>query len=115
MNLTGKAKKLTIIIGEHEKVYQRPLYEAIVFAAKKYRLSGATVVRGILSFGNDSLNSSAKVFELSGDFPVTITLIDVSERIEDFSAIMSKLLDKAGSGGIIYHENVDVVRYANQA
>ena len=114
MNLTGRAKKLVIIIGEHERVYSRPLYEAIVFAAKKYRLSGATVTRGKLSFGNDSLNSSAKVFELAGDFPMMITLVDVAERIEDFSGIMSKLLDKANSGGIIYHEEVNVVRYGKQ-
>ena len=113
MVLSGRSKKLTIIIGEHERVYQRPLYEAIVFAAKKYKLSGATVVKGLLSFGCDSLDSSAKVFALASDMPVVITMVDVPERIEDFSSIMSKLLDKAQSGGFIYMDDVSVVRYSH--
>jgi uncharacterized protein len=114
MILSGRAKKLTIIVGENEQVYQRPLYEAIVFAAKKYKLTGATVTRGIISYGADSLAQNAKVFSLSEQAPMVITTIDVAERIEDFAQIVSKLMDKANCSGIIFLEDVDVVRYGKQ-
>ena len=114
MHLEGKAKKLRIIVGENERVYQRPLYEAIVFAAKKYKLAGVTVTRGIMSFGADSMIHSIKIFALAEDLPLIIEVIDVAERIEDFAGIISKLLDKASSGGIIYVEDVEVIRYSRK-
>ena len=92
MNLSGKAVKLKIIIGESDTVYQRPLYEAIVFAAKKYKISGVTVVKGIMNYG-------------------AIEMIDRPERLIDFAAIASRLLDKAEAGGLITLEEVDVLHY----
>jgi PII-like signaling protein len=112
MILSGQARKLKIIVGENELVYQRPLYEAIVFAAKKYKLCGATVTKGVMSYGADSLAHNAKVFSLAEHAPMIIELVDVSERIEDFAQIVSKLMDKANSGGIIFLEDVVVVKYA---
>ncbi len=112
MILHGEAAKLTIIIGELERVYKRPLFEALIFAAKKYKLAGATVCKGFLSYGADSMHHSVKVFSLSNQLPVVITLVDVKERIEDFGNIASKLLNKACSGGIIFIEPVNVVRYS---
>ncbi|WP_026474713.1 DUF190 domain-containing protein [Alkaliflexus imshenetskii] len=111
MNLNGNVVKLKIIIGEDDQVYQRPLYEAIVFAAKKYKLSGATVVKGIMNYGAGSLNQSIKVFALSHDLPVVIEMIDHRERLTDFAAIVSRLMDKAGAGGIITMEEVEVLYY----
>lgn len=114
MYLEGKAKKLRIIVGEDEQVYQRPLYEAIVFAAKKYKLAGATVTKGIMSYGSDSMIHSVKVFSLAEDTPMVVEIIDVAGRIDDFAEIINKLLDKARSGGIIYFEDVNVLRYSRK-
>lgn len=111
MNLLGGAAKLKITIGENDMVYQRPLYEAILFAAKKYKLSGATVVKGVLSYGAQSMNQSVKVFELSSDKPVIIELIDYPERLTDFADIVRKLMDKAEAGGIISIEDIEVLHY----
>jgi hypothetical protein len=112
MHLEGKAKMLKVIVGEAEHVYQRPLFEALVFAAKKYKIAGATVTRGILSFGADNLAHNLKVFDLSTDMPIVIEMIDREERIEDFSVIVLKLLTKAESGGIVLVQDVDVLRYS---
>lgn len=111
MNLSGKAVKLKIIIGESDTVYQRPLYEAIVFAAKKYKISGVTVVKGIMNYGANSLFQSIKVFSLAIDLPIIIEMIDRPERLTDFAAIASRLLDKAEAGGLITLEEVDVLHY----
>lgn len=113
MNLTGKAVKLKITIGEKDSVYQRPLYEAIVFAAKKYKISGVTVVKGIMNYGANSLYQSVKVFALSPDLPVIIEMVDRYERLTDFAAIVSRLMDKADAGGLITIEDVEVLHYGN--
>ncbi len=67
MDLKGESKRLTIYTGELEKYNHRPLYEAIVYAAKKSGLAGATVLRGIMSFGANSRIHTAKIFALSAD------------------------------------------------
>ncbi|MCT4588454.1 MAG: DUF190 domain-containing protein [Carboxylicivirga sp.] len=111
MVIEGEGQKLKIIIGESDIVYQRPLYEAIVFAAKKYKMAGVTVYKGIVSYGASSIINNSKVFNLSEEHPVIIELIDRAERILSFSEIAKKLLEKANSGGILYAENVDILMY----
>ncbi|NPA36521.1 MAG: DUF190 domain-containing protein [Chlorobi bacterium] len=111
MNLEGPGKKLKVIIGENDILYQRPLYEALLIAAKKYRIAGTTITRGIMSYGADSLINHVKVFSVSEDSPIIIEMIDKEERISDFSEIVSKLIKKAGAGGIVYTEDVNVVMY----
>ncbi len=113
MNLEGNAKKLKIIVGEDDVVYRRPLFEAILFAAKKYKVAGATVYKGIMSFGAGSLNNNSKVFTMSDDKPVVIEIIDREERIADFSEVIKDLLKKSHSGGIIYVEDVNVILYSH--
>lgn len=113
MNLSGKAAKLKIIVGENDLVYQRPLHEAIVFAAKKYKLSGATVTKGVLNYGAHSMHQSVKVFALSNNPPMIIELIDYRDRLTDFAEIISKLMKKAEAGGIITMEEVEVLYYSS--
>jgi uncharacterized protein len=114
MRLLGRAQKLTIIIGEDEHVYQRPLYEAIIFAAKKYKLTGATAYKGLMGYGADSLHHNAKVFALSEHTPLVVEMVDLPERIEDFSKIVMRLMDKAQSGGIMYITDAEVIKYSRE-
>ncbi|MBS2210551.1 DUF190 domain-containing protein [Carboxylicivirga mesophila] len=111
MVLEGEAQKLKVIIEEDDRVYQRPLYEAVVFAAKKYKMAGITVYKGMLSYGADSILNNSKVFSLTTNHPIVIELIDRIERINSFAEIATKLLEKANCGGIIFTEAVDVVLY----
>ncbi len=111
MVLEGDAQKLKLIIEEDDRVYQRPLYEAIVFAAKKYKMAGITVCKGMLSYGADSIINNSKVFSLTTNHPIIIELIDRTERINSFAEIAAKLLEKANCGGILFIEKVDVLIY----
>ncbi len=113
MYLTGQAVKLKIIVGESDYVYQRPLYEAIVFAAKKYKISGVTVTKGVMNYGSNSMGQSIKVFAMATDLPMVIEMVDKKERLTDFAAIVGRLMDKAGAGGIITLENVEVLHYGS--
>ncbi len=111
MNIEGKGKKLKIIIPEADKVYQRSLYEAIVFAAKKYTLAGTTVTKGFMGYGANGLSDSSKAFDISCEPPIIIEIVDKEERIEDFSKVVAGLLEKADGAGIIYIEDVDIIAY----
>ena len=75
------AKLLRVFIGENDRIGQHPLYETIVFEAKKQGLSGATVTRGIMGFGANSKVHTTKLFEISSDLPLVIEIVDTEEKI----------------------------------
>lgn len=115
MKLKGQAKLLRVFVGEADRVYQRPLYEAIVYGAKKFGLAGATVHRGIMSYGASSRIHASKIFALSDDLPIIIEIVDSTEKINGFLHILELLIEKSGGGGMITMENVDVIRYSAQS
>ena len=65
---------LRIFIGESDKHGQQPFYETIVYEAKRQGLSGATVIRGIMGFGPNSKVYSTKLFDISPDLPLVISV-----------------------------------------
>jgi PII-like signaling protein len=105
------AKLLRIFIGESDKVGQQPLYEAIVFEAKKQSLSGATVTRGIMGFGANSKIHTTKLFEISSDLPLVIEIIDSEEKIKAFIIKVEQLFEESNSGGLITIEKAEIIRY----
>jgi PII-like signaling protein len=111
MRLKGKAKLLRVFVGESDRVYERPLYEAIVYGAKKFGLAGATVHRGIMSFGANSRIHSSKIFTLSDDLPIIVEIVDAEEKLNSFLHILDRLIEKSGGGSIVTMEQVDVIRY----
>jgi PII-like signaling protein len=111
MELKGKAKLLRIFSGDSDRVYGKCLYEAIVEEARKAGMAGATVYRGIESFGASHSIHTLKIFALSGDLPVVIDIIDSEENIEKFIPLVNELMDLSGKGGLIITEEVNVVRY----
>jgi uncharacterized protein len=104
-------KLLRIFIGESDKIGHQPLYEAIVYEAKKAGLSGATVTRGIMGFGAGSKIQTTKLFELSSDLPLVIEIVDTEEKIREFTMHVEDLFEKSKSGGLITLEKAEVIRY----
>jgi PII-like signaling protein len=105
------AKLLRIFIGESDKVGQQPLYETLVYEAKKQGLSGATVIRGIMGFGANSKVHTAKLFEISSDLPLIVEIVDTEEKIRDFTKTVERLFEQTKSGGLITIEKAEVIRY----
>lgn len=112
MELKDKAKMLRIFSGDSDKVHGKCLYESIVEEARKKGLAGATVYRGIMSFGASHSIHTMKIFALSGDLPIIIDIIDEEEKINNFIPVVNELLDNSGKGGLIIVEDVNVVRYS---
>lgn len=111
MEKNPNAKLLRIFIGESDKHGKQPLYEAIVFEAKKQGLSGATVTRGIMGFGANSKVHSTKLLELSGDLPLVIEIVDTEEKIRTFTKTVEQWFEESRSGGLITLEKAEVIRY----
>ncbi|MBX2890561.1 MAG: DUF190 domain-containing protein [Saprospiraceae bacterium] len=111
MENNPNAKLLRIFIGENDRAGGRPLYEAIVFEAKKLGLSGATVLRGIMGFGANSQVRTTKLFEISSDLPIVVEIVDDEEKIRVFVETVEQLFEQTRSGGLITIEKAEVIRY----
>lgn len=111
MEKDPNAKLLRIFIGESDKAGNQPLYEALVYEAKKQGLAGATVLRGIMGFGANSRVHTAKLFDISADLPIVVEIVDSEENIRAFTRVVEQLFESTRSGGLITIEKAEVIRY----
>lgn len=111
MELKAEAKLLRIFLGEADKVKHTALYEVIVREARKAGLAGATVWRGIMSFGPTSRIRTARILDLSTDLPIIVEITDEEEKINRFLPVLHDLFESAQSEGLIAVENVKVIKY----
>ena len=102
-----EATLLRIFIGDADRHEGRPLYEAIVLAAREQHLAGATVLKSPLGFGKNSCLHTAKILQLSTDLPMVIEIVDVPEKIEAFLPVLGAMM----KGGLVTFEKVQVVHY----
>jgi len=107
MSIPEDALLLRIFIGEDDKHDGRPLYQAVVEAARERHLAGATVLRGPLGFGKSSRLHTAKILRLSENLPLVIEIVDAKDKIEAFV----EDLDGMVGGGLVTLEKVRVVKY----
>lgn len=114
MQLERDSKLLRIFIGELDKLHHQPLYEALVFAAKKQGIAGATVLRGILAYGASSRIHTAKLLDLSFDLPIVVEIVDTNEKIEAFLEIANQMIEETGCGALITVERAEVIHYKSK-
>ncbi len=113
MKLEGTGKLLRIFIGEDDHINGKPLYEVFVKRAREFGMAGATVLRGVESFGAGSRIHTAKLLELSEDLPFVIEIVDIEEKVDKFLPVVEELFEKAGCGGMITEEKVNVIHYTH--
>lgn len=111
MKLEGEGKLLRIFLGESDKTDGKPLYEALVVAAKQQGLAGATVLRGVQGFGAASRIHTAKILRLSEDLPIVVEIVDTEDKIQGFMKVVDELFERSGSGGMVTLERAEVIRY----
>lgn len=109
--LTRDSKLLRIFIGEADKFGHQPLYEALVYSAKKQGIAGATVLRGILSYGASSRIHTAKLLDLSFDLPIVVEIVDHSDKIQGFLETADQMIEQARCGALITVEKAEVIYY----
>jgi PII-like signaling protein len=108
MHLPQDAMLLRIFMGESDRHHGKPLYEAIVLAAREQGLAGATVLRGPMGFGASSRLHTAKILRLSEDLPLIIEMVDTEEKIRAFLPALETMMT---ASGLVTLEKVQVIRY----
>lgn len=90
-----RALRVCVYIGESDHHRGEPLFSAIVQAARKAGLGGATVFKGIEGFGARSVVHAARVVDMSSDLPILVELIDEPEKIRAFVPALSAMVEDA--------------------
>ena len=98
------ARRVRVYIGESDHHGRQPLYMAIVEAARRAGLAGASVFKGIEGFGGHHVVHAARIVDLSSDLPILVELIDEPERIASFLPELRGML----TDGLITVEDVAV-------
>jgi PII-like signaling protein len=109
METTSEAKLLRIFISSTDKFKHAPLYEVVVFAAKRYGIAGATVLKGFMGYGSSSVIRSQKLWEISEKLPLVIEIVDETSKIEGFVETILPYFEKIPKGGLITLEKVTIV------
>ena len=110
MDLTGAAKRLTIVVGEQDRAAhgRHSLATEIVHMAHAAGLAGATIVRGVEGYGKSNHIHTTRILSLSDDLPLVVTIVDGADAIERFVGQVLPLVD----GGLVTVEDVEVRHYA---
>lgn len=108
MQPDSDARLLRIFIGEGDRLHHSSLHELIVLKSQEAGLAGATVLRGLMSYGASGQLRSTRILDLSADLPVVIEIVDQAEKITAFLPLLNQLLDDAQCGGLVTLESVQV-------
>ena len=97
---------LRIFSGEDDRYQHLPLFEAIVLKARESGLAGATVLHGILGFGESSRLHRSNPLILSSDLPVVVEIVDRADKLKAFLPVLDQMM----SSGLVTMEGVRVVK-----
>lgn len=106
---------LRIFVGEADLLCGIPVFEEVVKLALDAGFMGATVLRGIESFGQTHQIHTARLLRLSENLPVVIEIVDEPSRVDSFVKTVDGVFKKAGCGGLITVEKVSMRKYKGLA
>jgi PII-like signaling protein len=104
-----KAKRLRIYISSTDKFEHKPLYEVIVYSARSFGITGATVLKGIMGYGASSEIYSNKLWEISEKIPLVVEMIDEPGKIEAYIESVKPFFENIGKGHIITVDETTVI------
>jgi PII-like signaling protein len=109
MKIEGEGKRVTVYVGGADTWNGSNLAVAIVETCRAMGMAGATLSRGVMGFGKQSVVHKAHFLGLSDDLPEKIEVIDRPEEIERLLPVLDEML----GGGLIVVEDVHIVRYVH--
>jgi hypothetical protein len=102
----GAARRLRIYVGEADRWQGRHLAAAIILSAREHGLAGATLLRGLGGFGAHRSIHDARLFEVEGNLPEVVEIIDRADRIAGFLPELARMLPEGQ--GLVTAEDVEV-------
>jgi hypothetical protein len=107
MSLLGEQVLLRIYLQSADRAPRVPTYQRIVKAARKEKLAGATVLRGILGAGRRGIVCQS-AWSIAQNAPVIVEIVDSAEKIAGF---VLGTLDQIMVGGMLTLERAAVMTY----
>jgi hypothetical protein len=111
MRQDGEATLLSIYIGEADKLQHKPLYTAIIEAARDHGLAGATAWRGLMAYGAKSVIHTSRLLDMSADLPIVVEIIDEKNKVEAFCNVLDEMFETADAGVLLTTHAIGVRRY----
>lgn len=108
----GQAMLLRIFVGESDRWHHMELYEALVMEAWKVNLAGATVLKGVLSYGLHRQFHVLKLVDLAADLPVIVEIVDSEAQVRSFLSQIDEML--SSSGCLVTLEKIEIYRHLPQ-
>jgi PII-like signaling protein len=90
------AMKLTIFIGEGERHAHSPLYKEVLVALHRSGIAGATLTKGVMSYGVRRRLHSIKNEIQMENLPIIIEAVDDEGRVEHAAALVAEMLGAHG-------------------
>ncbi len=106
--ITGRGRRVRVYFGESDRHEGRPLWSALLDALRRNGAAGATILRGMASFGAQSRVHAATDVDLSADVPLVLEWIDSEARVEVLLPTLAAMVD----GGLVTSEPVEIHRYS---
>jgi PII-like signaling protein len=111
MKNNSEAFILRIFTGSSDRVNNQPLYEFLVFEAKRQGMAGATAVRGVMSYGASSVIHSYKFWEVVDKVPVVVEIVDEESMVREFFETIRPVLESMKYGCLVTMDNTNVLIY----
>jgi len=111
MSLVGEQVLLRIYLQSADRPPHVPTHERIIHAARKAKLAGATVIRGILGAGHHGMIKPS-AWSIVEHVPVIIEIVDSPEQIVRF---VQESLDPIMVGGMLTLARAAVMMYRQRS
>jgi hypothetical protein len=92
-----------IYIREHEHL----LIKIMDFLHKEEKVSGVTVLQGIIGFGPDGTIRTSRLLDLSLDLPLVVEFYDLPERVE---SVIDHLQNHMGLSHVVSWPAISYIR-----
>src|SRR6266542_2822499 len=90
------AMKLTISVGGDERRAHHPLYQEVLRVLHDEGISGATLTKGVMSFGvRRSIHSMMNEITME-NLPIIIEAVDERTKVERAAALIAEMLGEHG-------------------
>ena len=90
------AMKLTISVGGDERRAHHPLYQEVLRVLHREGICGATLTKGVMSFGvRRSIHSIMNEITME-NLPVIIEAVDERQKVERAAALVAEMLGDHG-------------------
>jgi len=106
----GRAKKVTVYVGEDVHHHGEPLYLAVLNFLFAHNVAGATVVKGVAGFGAEHHLHTTRLLEMSGNLPIRMEFIESERTLEALLPALGELVTE----GLIVVSDVEVIQHTHK-